>query len=526
MSDTSKDIQKAITSLKRFVSILKKGQNISLSFYKSLHENPHIPSKIKKQIKQVIKQTGGTTQISLRKFACGGGGCVYEIKPSNTSEYDKTTLYKIMYPPPDDAEKERKLEIQKQMIDNIDLVLSSLTTKEVLNFCTFKKYTLKINGNSETTITTYDPYGYFVLKCDGDLDKLDVYKNTFEEPYGEMNNVTIITLENTLQIINEMNKMGIVHGDIKLPNIMFKYDLLKIPASYTYTIYPNVYLHDFDDIFRFKTELYPLDRLSLLNPSFSPLYAAPIYIHYRNCIKNMSNEIVHHGISAFHSSFTQSYMLTGLLNALVPDPIKHVFIEIVKQRDMMLNFIYNMQEPKTSLTPPHYQNFLNHVNENLHSKQLLLYHSDVYALGASCIHKSMSLKINNPALSKVYFGFGLKCFYQHFSIPKNLNGGMGSTTLQQPTTNLPTHTPGPKPEIQTIDQYISVMSEAFIDDKTVEFRDDNYEKHKNIKCSLDGDYMEYLSNPTARPFSLSLAPNPQNAKTDIEIDLTENLFKK
>jgi len=100
MSDTSKDIQRAITSLKRFVSVLKKGQNISQSFYKSLQENPNIPSKIKKQIKQVMKQTGGATQMSLRKFACGGGGCVYEIKPPSMTEYDKTTLYKVMYPPP------------------------------------------------------------------------------------------------------------------------------------------------------------------------------------------------------------------------------------------------------------------------------------------------------------------------------------------------------------------------------------------------------------------------------------------
>lgn len=385
--------------------------------YASFKIDNTIPKNLFKKITKVYNlidsiknnsQKGGST-LTLQKLACGGGGCVYFIKQNGVTI--NGILLKLFH---------EQVPNQKIMIDNIDMALKFIENQEngryfIEHGSTFKKFNIDSSSlQNIESYTIYEPYGYFVKKCDGDLEKLDFTMIPIKS-----------TIDNISQTLLFMNKLGVIHGDIKFPNIMQS----RIDDDI------KSYIHDFDDLFFINIpNIRPRQNFTILPPTFSPMYVSPIYLLYRNSLKKNKAE-------DFDNNLVSSYMLTGIMGGIIPPQIKNCYDNIVKIRNDVCGFIiqlelYNFKNIQKLNGVDAYHKYLNLLQNTPafeNKKNDLVKFSDIYSLGTSCILKSFVLadqyknkhidtKLLQTTKQKLY-DIGINYLYNYFTFKQNLRGG-------------------------------------------------------------------------------------------------------
>lgn len=233
-----------------------KSKKISPKLIRDINNNKDIPLYIKNKINRFYKKIGGGPSISTNigqidtntTLGCGTFGCVYTISPDSPNSPKGSgdiIIKKFTINNNDDCDKFRYI------INNINILIQN--KYEFVNSCT----TFKAINNSITYVNKCS-IGYFIQKCLGDLNNNPILLN-------DINNIKYIT-----RIIQSMNKIGIIHGDIKFDNIMQGCR--------------DIRLHDFDGVF-IHNNLKPINGLYYNDQMFinmiSILYMSPIYYHYR-----------------------------------------------------------------------------------------------------------------------------------------------------------------------------------------------------------------------------------------------------
>ncbi len=469
-------VNKTIKNIEEFMNLLKTQEKISNSLYLSLKNDITLPidlwKKINKayKINQIINQKGGS-QIVLNKFACGGGGCVYTIK--NNGILINDVLLKLFH---------NQVLNQKHMIDNIDMVLKFIENHGnyfIEHGSTFRKFKIDaLDTESIETYTIYGPFGYFVKKCDGDLEKLDFT----EIPLKSM-------MDNISHTLLFMNKLGIIHGDIKFPNIMQN----NIDGNI------KTYIHDFDDLYFLNfMNILPRKDFFILPPTFSPMYVSPLYLLYRNSIKK-------NRLTDFDNNLVSCYMLTGILGGILPPQIKQCYNNIVTIRNDICRFILqiekNIYNSPNNISPNNipikkgideYQQYLNllQTNPKLENKKNdLVRFSDIYSLGTNCIVKSFVLLDQNKdkdvrileEIKKKLYNIGLNYLYNYFTFKQNLIGGSIETLTYYKNTDQKQHFTRANLKTPILEKLYSQIKTG----RTFNMDQKDYDIANNFKVTMD-----------------------------------------
>lgn len=392
-------------SVTLFVHKLQTGKKPSQKLINQILKDDNVPVYIKSRVSlvnNIIKGGSPTPDLIAIKPPgisnnCGGGGCVYAIKVKRDDAYE--LIDGILFKKLHDSIPE---EIRKTMMHNLSLFLQSETRFSRDHVTSFKP--LKMEG--EDIHILEDHYGYFVRTLDGSIDQLE------ETPLLDGG-------KDIAEKIVAMNNTGTIHGDIKFPNILFK----KTLATSTPTLFGGdskyeFYIHDFDDVYMLETSGW-----KKIQAMFTPLYASPVYVAYRNVImnENITNMVL--DIKKYHT------VTTKILGALVADPIKPIHQEIVKLRDKICNFVLK----KT------YNDFVQDANEGAMLR--LIQYSDVYSLGVAYIAKALTTPREKTIRKNLHF-FGESLLLNYFILSKIRAGGKklkGGTVdiLPMPTTRSP-----------------------------------------------------------------------------------------
>lgn len=360
---------------------------------------------------------------------------------------------------------------------NTEDVKPNYTREYIFEKTSFTAYTIPGTGMTSTTFHTGKDVGYFLKKCTGDIEKYitqqDVSMKTHTPtlPYsfkkcvfGKITNtshVDVITNMYTQLYTNitYLNSCGIYNGDIKFPNILFdvKSEIV------------NFYIHDFDDVYIAANDGFnPHPDLAVLAPTFSPLYANPVYVIFRNFVYkvNKVNNSVIIDADALKKEIVSSIdKIPNLLAGLVPEPIKPIYDLINNMRDQICGNLITRNETRTAYTT------LIKILSPIDLIYLIRY-SDIYSLGVSFIAKASI--VQNEDLKCRMFKLGEETITKYFSgIPKSGGNLKGRNKLKSSKYAMSSRTQSPK-MIKT--DHLVVPSLSVQD----------YEmSHKNINLNVD-----------------------------------------
>lgn len=442
---------KSIRRVRRFLSILHRGQRVSACFLNSLLEDKYIPNKLKKQLKQAaVMQKGGTIEtLNTKIFKCGGGGCVYELH-NISGEIVEDILLKLF-------KQSIAEETRQDMLSNIKLLIGNF--EEFVN-----SYTSFAVYNNDHKIYSKDGhYGYFVKKCQGDLDNLDINNS-----YTTQVNCVIDVLKSYIQ---NMNNLGIVHGDIKFPNILYKEN-----SNNTCTLH-DFYLHDFDDVAIYNPgTLLPIENLKFSLGAFSPVFVCPFYLFFKNTLVQQigSTNVWNTSTNVWDTLKTNIgtlRLIDNMLNTLSTN--KTVFTNVKAVRDEVC---------KIWLTTPIIQRHLLLYNDDNafilyimylfqmkkkdKIKQLVL-QSDLYSFAISLLVKSFS--IQNTNIKQSLRERAIDMLIDYFSLLENSNSTRGGNTVvalpSQPGTNYGLNTMDATNDVKTL--YMNFMKTIMNNTETI-----------------------------------------------------------
>ena len=411
--------------VERFVHVLGQGKRPSSRLVAKIMADEDVPKYVKAKVKRIaaVRQRGGEGDINLTltKFKCGGGGCVYKImkQQSNTgvltNAYSDVLLKLFNF--------DIKNELKKQFCGNIITVLRNKPA--LISHTSFTEGPKELFPSTEQIsriVFQSDPhYGYFVEKCTGSIDEQQSFNA------GQLTTIRdkIVT----------MNRLNVVHGDIKFPNILYKTkgevgirNSSSIPET-------EFYLHDFDDVFLLSsTSLDAFSGFNILAPMCTPLYACPVYYIFRNFLHTKSQkQTLEEQIKEYYPYTIKILRGLACMGSTKPREIYNRIKEICNK---ICNFVLNASDGEL--------NYIAQAVENPAWLRNLIQYSDLYSWGACLIVQSMVA--TNDGQKQILHNAGELCLINYFQRLKPTSGGRskklkkggngnGPTAVLPPTTN-------------------------------------------------------------------------------------------
>jgi hypothetical protein len=443
--------------------------------------NDDVPKYVKAKVKRVATgQRGGTTGVdyTLKKFKCGGGGCVYKIMKQNNEDAYPEVLLKLF-------NFNIKNELKKQFCDNIGTVL--FNKKGLIPLTSFttdptdptdptdhkpwvSSYIYKDVGNAQD-----GKYGYYVKRCDGSIDEQQLF---------DANQLTTIRDK-----IVTMNSLNIVHGDIKFPNILFKKNTTPEETQF--------YLHDFDDVFLLSTDFNAFSGFNILAPMCTPLYACPVYYIFRNYLHTQSlsspekEQPVENAMSPgitrspraeqpLKEQIKEYYpytikILRGLacMGSLKPREIYNRIKEICNK---ICNFVLNASDGEIG--------YIKKAVENPAWLRNLIQYSDLYSWGACLIVQSMV--VTDDGQKRILHNAGEICLINYFQRLKPTSGGRSKKLKKGGNGNGPTAVLPQQvyqPSFESLPSRAAMIAQSPLFDTVAEGH--TLANHNDIKLTLD-----------------------------------------
>lgn len=268
------------------------------------------------------KRFGDNKIYGLNKLAEGSFAHVSSLTPSDnrlsTIEYAEDKLVKSFK-----INTFEQCENMKKVVGNIQLLIEYLKAVEERKVANAKSGTnpATMLGSSLLSQTTFNekeapttkcdakPFdvSYVVVRCEGDL-------NHYIKHIGPLPEYIIREIGNSLL---ELNRLGVIHGDIKFQNIMYKREEKEL----------HFRLHDFDGVFLMdlskSDNISPIYNYYIDDPMITIMFVSPIYYLYRSLIKkNLDNQQL-----IFDRLRSQTATVNNLLHGMLPrdNPIHFIF---------------------------------------------------------------------------------------------------------------------------------------------------------------------------------------------------------
>lgn len=521
MDNTNKSLMK----VKRFLSILKKNQNISLSFYETLMGDPGIPMKVKKMVKKAYaiqaqkKQQGGAINIQgicaanpksgdiQAKIVKCSNGCVYALCQDGLvlAGYEDVLLKLFS--------QKIDFEVKKKFITNMNWILSQVNKQD--GFQSFIKNTTFLLNNDNIldpyTNETSSQCGYYVRLCAGDVKEL------FQNTTNPTTNIGLY-INHIADLIRQMNTLGIVHGDIKLDNILYRQQSLNTNAE--------LVLHDFDDMFwvpffqlnnRISSptgvEHFPVSPVGspanitsfqIMPAQFTPLYVSPYYLLFRHKLEKTTDKDRIQINKIFFDNISQYIKLLGGLCSLSKQNELYIYIQSIVNKCYEF---YGKNDNNDGDISSYLDKASNYIN--------LITKSDIYSWGVSLIVES--LKIDDENYKNMLRDKGISYLIEYFSSPfkqpVSQNGGREYCGAFSPLSDLNRRSMPPviknmeksQPKCTEPCEVFKRLEDAYTGTTLTRAEVDNpdIKDIKDIKYRIPHGVLDHLLTPSENPEALT-----------------------